>query len=194
DAVGAPRVDVGWDVALTPAKRRRGTHASTGVARATHLRTGAIAMTRYTAQVGPQGGAVATVGRQRLTIDDLDAETKGALVMAELPSLLRGGVDTRIVELAVAAARELPPDGEQPEGVARRATLTQVLLGALEGTPSAANLRLAAELYDIVALPDTATERRVLEERVWTLCAHGRPSAPSRALAEKVGVVVKTNG
>ena len=194
DAVGAPRVDVGWDVALTPAKRRRGTHASTGVARATHLRTGAIAMTRYTAQVGPQGGAVATVGRQRLTIDDLDAETKGALVMAELPSLLRGGVDTRIVELAVAAARELPPDGETPEGVARRATLTQVLLGALEGTPSAANLRLAAELYDIVALPDTASERRVLEERVWTLCAHGRPSAPLRALAEKVGVVVKTNG
>jgi hypothetical protein len=114
--------------------------------------------------------------------------------MAELPSLLRGGVDTRIVELAVVAARELPPDGETPEGVARRATLTQVLLGALEGTPSAANLRLAAELYDIVALPDTATERRVLEERVWTLCAHGRPSAPLRALAEKVGVVVKTNG
>jgi len=194
DAVGAPRVDVGWEVALAPAKRKRGAHASAGVARATHLRTGAIAMTRYAAQAGPQGGTVATVGRQRLTIDDLDAETKGALVMAQLPSLLREGVDTRLAALAVDAARELPPDGETPEGVARRATLTQVLLGALEGTPSAANLRLAAELYDIVALPDTATERRVLEERVWTLCSRGRPSAPLRALAEKVGVAIVKTG
>jgi hypothetical protein len=28
----------------------------------------------------------------------------------------------------------------------------------------------------------------VLEERVWTLCVQGRPSAPLRTLAEKVGI------
>jgi hypothetical protein len=110
--------------------------------------------------------------------------------MAELPSLLRGAVDEKVVALAVDAARELPPDGETPEGVARRATLTRVLFAALEGTPSAANLAHAADLVDIVALPDTAPDKRMLEERVWALCARGRPSAALRALAAKVGVAV----
>jgi hypothetical protein len=99
--------------------------------------------------------------------------------------------DARVLALVVEAARELPPDGETPEGVARRAALTGVLLAALgknDGAPPAANLRLAAELVDIVALPDAAPERRTLEERVWTLCSSGRPSAPLRALADKVGL------
>ena len=194
DAVGAPRVNVGWDVALSPGRSRGGARAASGSARAVHLRTGAIETVAYTAQAGPKGALVATAGKSRLAIDDLDAETKGTLVMAELPSLLRGIPDDKIVALAVEAARELPPDGETPEGVARRATLTRILLAALEGTPSAAGLKLAAELYEIVALPDTAPDRRKLEERVWSLCARGRPSAPLRALAEKVGVAVgKTN-
>ena len=52
-------------------------------------------------------------------------------------------------------------------------------------------LRAAAELYEIIDLPRRARrDRRVLEERVWTLLAHGRPSAPLRALAEKVGFAV----
>ncbi len=65
-----------------------------------------------------------------------------------------------------------------------------VLLAALAGTPSALVLRAAAELVDIIALPDTSPDRRALEERVWTLSSRGRPSAPLRALAEKVGLSV----
>ena len=89
--------------------------------------------------------------------------------------------------------RELPPDGETPEGVARRSALTRVLLAALDGTPSAASLRLAGDLFDILALPDAAPDRRLLEERVWALCAHGRPSGPLKTLAEKVGIASKSH-
>ena len=110
--------------------------------------------------------------------------------MAELPSLLRDVRDPKVLALAVEAARELPPDGETPEGVARRAGLTRVLLAALAGKPSAAALRLATELIDIVEIPDAAPEKRLLEERVWDLCARGRPSAPLRELAEKVGLAI----
>jgi hypothetical protein len=137
---------------------------------------------------------VAKVAGARLTIADLDAETKAALVMAELPSLLPHVDDAKVLSLAVEAARELPPDSETPEGVARRAALTRVLFAALDGTPSAAVLRLARELVDIVALPDAATERRVLEERVWMLFSRGRPSGPLRALAEKVGLATTKLG
>ena len=105
--------------------------------------------------------------------------------MAELPSLLPHVRDAKVLALAVEAARELPPDGETPEGVARRAALTRVLFGALDGVPAAANLRLAGELFEILALPDTAPDRRALEERVWTLVSYGRPSGPLRGTVQK---------
>jgi hypothetical protein len=133
---------------------------------------------------------VVKVGATRLTLAELDAETRAALVMAELPALLPRAGEGAILALAVDAARELPPDGETPEGVARRASLTRLLLAALAGTPSVAVLRAAVELVDIVALPDTSPDRRLLEERVWELSSRGRPSAPLRLLAEKVGLAV----
>ena len=191
DAVGAPRVNVGWDVTLSPARSKPAARARRAARRgAVHARTGARETMAYAAQAGSAGALVARVAGERLTMADLDAETRAALVMAELPSLLPDVNDAKVLALAVEAARELPPDGETPEGVARRAALTRVLLAALDGTPSAAMLRRGGELVDIIALPDAAPERRVLEERVWTLFAHGRPSAPMRALAEKVGLAV----
>jgi len=188
DVVGAAPVNVGWTVTLSGAKGKPGARATRGTARAVHTRTGAVETIAYTAQVGSAGALVARVGDERLRMADLDAETRAALVVAELPSLLRDVNDARVLALVVEAARELPPDGETPEGVARRAALTRVLLAAIEGTPSAANLRLASELVDIIALPDSSPDRRVLEERVWMLVSRGRPSAPMRALAEKVGL------
>ena len=191
DVVDAPRVDVGWDVVLSPAKAGKGavrSRAARGSATAAHVRSGAVDTMAYTAQAGSGGGMVAKAGGDQLTMADLDAETRAALVMAELPSLLSVVRDAKVLALTVEAARELPPDGETPEGVSRRSALTRVVLAALDGTPSVANLRLAGELIDIIDLPDTAPDRRLLEERVWTLCAHGRPSAPLRALAEKVGI------
>jgi hypothetical protein len=190
DVVGAPRVDVGWDVTLSPARSKQGARAARGSAVAVQTRTGGIDTLNYAAQAGTAGALLAKVGSDRFALTGLDAETRAALVMAELPSLLPAIRDAKVLALAVEAARELPPDGETPEGVARRSALTGVLLAALDGVPSAATLHLAVELIDIVALPDTATERRLLEERVWALCAQGRPSAPLRALAEKVGIAL----
>ena len=188
EVVGAPRVDVGWDITLSVAKGRKGARASRGSALAVHARSGAADTMTFTAQAGSSGGLLAKVGGDRFALADLDAETRAALVMAELPSLLSAVRDPKVFALTVEAARELPPDGETPEGVARRTALTRVLLAALDGTPSAASLRLAGELVEIVALPDAAPDRRLLEERVWALYAQGRPSGPLRALAEKVGI------
>jgi len=194
DAVGAPPVDVGWTVVLspakgtTPAKRAARSRASRGSATAAHVRSGAVETIPYSAQAGSAGSMVTRVAGEQIAMADLDGETRAALVMSELPSLLPVVRDAKVLALTVEAARELPPDGETPEGVARRSGLTRVLLAALDGTPSAANLRLAGELVDIIALPDAAPDKRLIEERVWTLCAHGRPSAPLRALAEKVGI------
>ena len=193
DAVGAPRVNVGWDVTLAAQPAAKGKRsAPRGTARAVNVRSGASETIAYITQVGSSGGMVCTVGRERLALADLDAETRAALVMAELPSLLPkvGDSSGEILALVVAAARELPPDGVTPEGVARRSALTRALLAALEGTPSAAVLRAAVELAEILTLPDGAPDKNVLEERVWALVAHGRPSAPLRALAEKVGLAV----
>jgi hypothetical protein len=190
DIVGAPRVHVGWDVTLKPAKGQGGAGGRTtrGLALAVQARSGAAETLSYTAQAGAAGALLAKVGGDRFGLAGLDVETRAALVMAELPSLLPAVRDAKVLALAVEAARELPPDGETPEGVARRSGLTGVLLAALDGGPSAAVLHLAVELIDIIDLPDTAPERRLLEERVWALCAHGRPSGPLRALAEKVGI------
>jgi hypothetical protein len=54
-------------------------------------------------------------------------------------------------------------------------------------------LRAAVDLVEILALPDGAPDKNVLEERVWTLVAHGRPSAPLRTLAEQVGIALPTS-
>ena len=194
DDVGAPRVDVGWDVTLSATKTaKRGTRASRGSARAIHTRSGAEDDVTFTAQAGSASALVAKVGTETFAIADLDAETRAALIMAELPEMLPGVHDPKVFALMVEAARELPPDGETPEGVARRSALTRVLLAALDGTPSAASLRLAGDLFDILALPDAAPDRRLLEERVWALCAHGRPSGPLKTLAEKVGIASKSH-
>jgi hypothetical protein len=196
DVVGAPRVDVGWEVTLSATTARGGgrgaQRATRGSARAENFRTGAVETVAFATQAGGAGALTAKVGGERLTIAELDAETKAALVMAELPSLLSGARDARVLALVVEAARELPPDGETPEGVARRAALTGVLFAGLDGAPPAANLRLAGELFDILELPETSPERRALEERVWVLASRGRPSAPLRALADKVGLAAST--
>jgi len=188
EVVGAPRVDVGWDITLSVAKGRKGARASRGSALAVHARSGAADTMTFTAQAGSSGGLLAKVGGDRFVIADLDAETRAALVMAELPTLLSAVRDPKVFALTVEAARELPPDGETPEGVARRTALTRVLVAALDGNPSAASLRLAGELVDILGLSEASPDRRVIEERVWVLFSQGRPSGPLRALAEKIGI------
>ena len=89
-----------------------------------------------------------------------------------------------------AAAREVPPDGDTPAGVARRTLLARVvliLLGEDGTTPSAEALQICGALFDLLALPAGSPDRRAIEERVWALIARGRPNAALRAFSEKVG-------
>src|SRR5205814_2310054 len=77
DAVGAPRVDAGWEVTLAPAKAKPGAREARethGTAQAVHARSGAVETVAYTAQAGAAGKMIAKVGGERLTIADLDAE------------------------------------------------------------------------------------------------------------------------
>ncbi len=85
---------------------------------------------------------------------------------------------------------QLPPDGETPGGVGRRALLSQallLLLGEEGSVPSADRLHRAAQLWELLALPAGSPDRRAIEERTWALVARGRPNAALRALADLVG-------
>jgi hypothetical protein len=53
--------------------------------------------------------------------------------------------------------------------------------------PGAEVLGLAETLFEMLALPATAPERRAIEERTWELLERGRPSAALRMLADKLG-------
>jgi hypothetical protein len=132
----------------------------------------------------------AVVDGRLLTLADLGDEARGVLVMAALPSLLSELHLPQVSRLVIAAARELPPDGETPEGVSRRALLLRAVLTLLDAgavMPGADALRAAADIVEVMHLPPGGPERRALEERVWELGERGRPSAALRALAEKLG-------
>jgi hypothetical protein len=174
----------GFDVELHPARSGQGTLA--GSAEARHRRTGATDELDFAATVRPRGKMEATVGGERLTLDDLGDETRGVLIMAALPELAADVHVPEVLGLIVDAARELPPDTETPGGLARRDTLMQVLLEILEA-PSDEELAAAAEIVEVMRLPVGSPERRRLEEHVWALCDRGRPSEALRALAEKLG-------
>jgi len=193
-AVGAAPVNVGWDVELKVAPGKQQPGALTGSAVATHRRTGAVDKLSFVVNARRASALQVKLAGGKLTADKLDAETRATLVMASLPELVREVRDAKVARQIVDAARELPPDGETAEGVTRRAQLTSVLLALVDGTsgaPTADMLHAAADLYDIVDLPAGARDRRVLEERIWNLIAHGRPHAALRALADKVGFATK---
>jgi hypothetical protein len=169
-----------------------GVRSLEGTAQARQRRTGATAELAFAASERPGGRFEARVGGNRLSLADLGDEARGTLVMAALPGLLAEVRDLRVARLVADAAREVPPDGDTPAGVARRALLARVilvLLGEAEETPGAEALELCAEIYDLLALalPRGSAEKRAIEERIWALVSRGRPAAPLRALAEKVG-------
>jgi hypothetical protein len=167
-----------------------------GMARARQRRLGVTEELTFAATSRPGGLFEAIVGGRRIALAELGDEARGVLVMGALPALLSEVHVPSVARLVVEAAREVPPDGDTPGGVARRSMLARVVLVLLgdgqEGTTAAPNaeaLRLAGALFELLALPAMAPERRAIEERVWALVAHGRPHAALRALADKVGFV-----
>ncbi len=192
--LGAPPVNVGWDVELSLPARKPEAGSLTGSATATNRRTGAVEKLSFVVNARRPWAMEVKLAGGKLTVDKLDPETRATLMMASLSALVDGVRKPKVAELIVDAARELPPDGETAEGVTRRAQLTAVLLALVSGkggAPTADMLHAAADLYAIVDLPPGARDRRVLEERIWTLLERGRPSAALRALADKVGFGTK---
>jgi hypothetical protein len=192
DTQVVPGFDVNLSGRLT--EEPSGARSLRGVALVRQRRIGLTAEVDFSASVGPGGKFEARVDGQALTLADLGDETRGALVLAALPSLLPElsckPAAMPLARLVVAAARELPPDGDTPAGVARRSLLARTLLALLgtgHETPGAEALGLAETLVELIALPAAAPERRAIEERVWELLAHGRPTAALRMLADKLG-------
>jgi hypothetical protein len=186
-----PGATTGFDVAFTGqmSADANGTRTLIGTARARQRRIGATEELTVDASVHRGGEFIVTVDDQRYSLEDLGDETRAAIAMAALPSLLADIQTPAVARLIVAAAKGMPPDGETPEGVARRADLTRALL-ALLAHPNAEALRLAGELLEVLALPSGTPDRRALEERVWALLAQGRQTPPLRALASKLGFAV----
>jgi hypothetical protein len=187
-APGSPPAVPGFDVAIGSARAGEGTLA--GRARVRRHRSGIGQELAFAAAARPGGVFEAVVDGRLLTLADLGDEARGVLVMAALPSLLSELHLPQVSRLVIAAARELPPDGETPEGVSRRALLLRAVLTLLDAgavMPGADALRAAADIVEVMHLPPGGPERRALEERVWELGERGRPSAALRALAEKLG-------
>jgi alpha-amylase/alpha-mannosidase (GH57 family) len=188
----------GFDVTVsgTLTEQPSGARSLRGAALVRQRRVGVCAETDFVATVRRGGVFEARVGGESLTLADLGDEARGALVLAALPSLLPDLLPSSealpLARLVVAAARELPPDGDTPAGVARRALLARALLallgtGTSAASPGAEALGLSAVLLDLLALPAASPDRRAIEERVWELHDRGRPSAALRMLADKLG-------
>ena len=185
---GVPPAVPGFDVTFQGLRAGAGTLA--GRARVRWRRTGVAEEHGFGAAARAGGVLEAVVDGRLLTLADLGDEARGVIVTAALPSLLDEIHLPQVSRLVIAAARELPPDGETPAGVARRALLVSAVLKLLEAgaaMPTGDALRAAAEILEVLNLPPGSPDRRVLEERVWELGERGRASGPLRALADKLG-------
>ncbi len=187
DAPAVPGFDLRFAGELS--ERAHGVRAVAGEAEARNRRTGVVEEVTFEATARPGGELAARVGGRRVELADLPPEAQAGIVMAALPALVAQAGSLPVAEMLVAAAREMPPDGATASGLGRRQALAQalrVMLGEGNATPTAGLLRLAADLFDRLALPG-GPERRAIEERVWELLVRGQPSPPLRALAERLG-------
>ncbi|HXJ19507.1 MAG TPA: DUF3536 domain-containing protein, partial [Polyangia bacterium] len=182
----------GFDVTLRGSldEAGEGMRRFAGSAEVRQRRTGATDEMAVVASAGPRAHYEAEVDAQPVALDDLTEDARAALVISGLPGLLAELDDPRVARLMLVAARQLPPDGETPAGVSRRALLSRavlILLGEGDGLPGSEKLHLATQLLDLLALPQGSPERRAIEERTWWLIARGRPNAALRALADQLG-------
>ncbi len=185
----APETVPGFEVTLDLATgRASGTLSGSG--RARNLRTGSLEAAPFVALAPPDGLPEVRVGGRRFSLRDFDDETRAEIVFAILPALLPRVAAPDIMRLVLDAARALPPDADTGPGVVRRGALADVvaaLLGTGGVAPGPDALRVVGELLDLANLPSGAPERRRLEERVFALTGHGRPSTALRALADRLG-------
>jgi Domain of unknown function (DUF3536)/Glycosyl hydrolase family 57 len=166
-----------------------------GRVRARNRRTGRVDEADVVARARGKGAFEVTVAGERMSLADLGDDARSAIVMEALPALVAEARDPAVARLIRVAARDVPPDRETSEGVARRALLTRVVVTLLE--PAAGPLtveaaHVAADLVEASDLPMGGPERREIEELVWARLQERAPtSTPAlRALATRLGFVL----
>jgi hypothetical protein len=190
-AGGAPEAP-GYDVELAP-RTEEGTGAGrtlTARAHARNRRTGRIDEADVRARAGRKGAFEVQVDGERMALADLGDDARSAIVMEALPVLVDDAHDLGVARLIRVAARDVPPDRDTPEGVARSALLTHVVAGLLApaaGPLTAEAAHIADDLVEAADLPPGGAEQRELQELVWQRLQEPAPAPPLRALAAKLG-------
>jgi len=168
-----------------------------GRMRARNRRTGRVDEATVAARAGGKGAFEVTVGSERMSLADLGDDARSAIIMEALPALVPEARDPMVARLIRVAARDVPPDRETSEGVARRALLARVVIELLEpaaGPLSVDAAHVAADLVEASDLPVGGPERREIEELVWARLQEPAPSVALRALATRLGFVVAAAG
>jgi hypothetical protein len=186
----APGYEIALDVQATSASAPTWHGALGGRARARHRRTGRRDEAEVAARAGRPASFEVRVDSERMTLADLGDDARSAIVMEALPTLVAEAHDLAVARLIRVAARDVPPDRDTPEGVARRALLTRVIAGLLgpDGAPLADEaVHIASDLVEAADLPVGGPDRREVEELVWARLVEAPGSATLRGLATKLG-------
>jgi Domain of unknown function (DUF3536)/Glycosyl hydrolase family 57 len=172
-----------------------GDRTLTARARARNRRTGRLDEADVRARAGEKGAFEVRVGGEWMSLADLGDDARSAIVMKALPLLVAEARDLGVARLVRVAARDVPPDRETSEGVARRALLTRViatLLAPEAGPLSAEAAHIATDLVEASDLPRGGPERREIEELVWARLQEPAPTPALHALAVELGFVSAT--
>jgi hypothetical protein len=183
----------GYDVELSGhASHDEGARELVGRMVARHRRTGRVDVADVVARARGKADFAVTVDGRAFSLAELGDDARSAIVMEALPTLVADARDLDVARLIRVAARDVPPDHDTPEGVARRALLGRVICALLEPEAASGPLsdeaaHIALDLVEAIDLEPGAPERREIEELVWTRLEE--PSSPPglRLLASKLG-------
>ena len=163
-----------------------------GRVRARNRRTGHVDEAEVVAREGGKGAFEVTVGDERMSLGDLGDDARSAIVMEALPALVAEARDLEVARHIRLAARDVPPDRETSEGVARRALLARVIATLLDpgaGPLSVELTHVATDLVEASDFPPGGPERREIEELVWARLQEPVTTPALRALAARLGFV-----
>lgn len=185
----------GFDVDMKlPARRPARGRTLAGEAIARHVRTGGEARLIFTARHDRRDHFECRVGKERITLDDLDRVSAQPLRLAALAGLMHEKPALATCRTALAIVEALGPTGTA-ESTRVREIFTHLLLRFLEARADDAGdvetWALAAELMEHAGLPAKTPEGNAVENLVWEALSsfHGRKRPPRalRTLAERLG-------
>jgi hypothetical protein len=183
----------GFDVALAPEASENGTLA--GQASVVHRRSGEITQLAFSTQYDGRAGLQCRIGKEHLTLADLDDDTAQTLRLSLLAHLAEKASSAAMCEaLADVASHAGPLSDEQAAQVRGHFAVALIkLLQALQpGSTDAASWDMVSLLVERSALrPDGEYAHRaqeaVWEHLSWFRASRRRPPKALRGLAERLG-------